>query len=250
MSENQSDQNISLPEYNPELENGYKSLKHEVIDFLKDLVIIVVIVLFIRTFLILPFQISGQSMYDSYYDRQFIIVNRLSFLEFPIFWSISEPQRGDAIVFNTHMDGKEYFIKRIIWLPGETLKIEGGKVFVKKVWAEEFEYLDEKYLNDTNYDSTYVRGNDEEKIYEIPERWYFVMWDNRNGSTDSRSCFASCEFGDKEPHIVRDDIVGKVFIDLGYFNLKKFQFVHPDLGIDTAPQFFSSPAVYNYDKWE
>jgi len=85
MSENQSDQNISLPEYNPELENGYKSLKHEVIDFLKDLVIIVVIVLFIRTFLILPFQISGQSMYDSYYDRQFIIVNRLSFLEFPIF---------------------------------------------------------------------------------------------------------------------------------------------------------------------
>ncbi len=248
MSQPASREEHPLPEYNPDLENWYKSLKHEVIDFFKDLIIIVCIVLFIRAFLILPFQISGQSMYDSYYDREFIIVDRLSLLELPIFWSIREPARGDAVVFNTHIDGKEYFIKRIIWLPWETIKIEEGKVFVKKVGSDEFEYLDETYLNETNYNSTYVRGSDAEKIYELPERWYFVMWDNRNGSTDSRSCFASCEFGEKEPYILREDIVGKVLVDLGYFNLKKFGFIHPDLGIDTSPKFFSSPAIYNYDE--
>jgi signal peptidase I len=51
----------------------------EVKDFMKDLVIIVLLVLFIRTFLAMPFQINGQSMYSSYYDKEFIIVDRLSY---------------------------------------------------------------------------------------------------------------------------------------------------------------------------
>jgi signal peptidase I len=53
--------------------------KQEVVDFFKDLVVIVVIVLLIRHFLIMPFQINGQSMYSSYYDKEFIIVDRLSY---------------------------------------------------------------------------------------------------------------------------------------------------------------------------
>jgi signal peptidase I len=60
-----------------------KEFRTEVIDFIKDLVIIVLIVLFIRTFLVEPFQISGQSMSDSYYDKEFIIVDRLSYLDIP-----------------------------------------------------------------------------------------------------------------------------------------------------------------------
>jgi signal peptidase I len=54
--------------------------KNEIIDFFKDLIIIVVIVLVIRTFIAMPFQINGQSMYSSYYDREFIIVDRLSYI--------------------------------------------------------------------------------------------------------------------------------------------------------------------------
>ncbi len=247
MSDNNIADKPSLPEYNPEIEEWYKSLKHEVLDFLKDLVIIVCIVLFIRTFFVLPFQISWQSMYDSYYDKEFIIVDRFSYLELPVFGSLKDPARGTSIVFNTHMEGKEYFIKRIIGLPGETVKIKDGQVFVKAVWEKDFVYLDEKYLDETNYNQTYVRGSKEEKVFEVPENSYFVMWDNRNGSTDSRSCFSSCEFGERTNYIIRDDIVGKVLLDLGYFNIKKFGFVHPDLGIDTTPKFFSSPAVYNYE---
>jgi signal peptidase I len=53
--------------------------KKEILDFFKDLVVIVVIVLVIRTFIAMPFQINGQSMYSSYYNKEFIIVDRLSY---------------------------------------------------------------------------------------------------------------------------------------------------------------------------
>ncbi len=217
-----------------------KSLRNEIFDFLKDLIIIIVIVLIVRTFLILPFQISGQSMYDSYYDREFIIVDRLSYLTY------SQPKRGDVIVFNTHIDGKEYFIKRVIGLPGETLKIQSGSVFVKAVGSEEFVELDETYLSDTNYKSTYVRGDDGENLYEVPEWGYFVLWDNRNASTDSRACFSSCEFSDKSNYIQKKDITGRVLVDLWYFNFKTFSFTNPNLWIDTKPRWLSSPSSFEY----
>lgn len=217
------------------------NFKQEVIDFFKDLIIIIAIVLVVRTFLILPFQISGQSMYDSYYDREFIIVDRFSYLTY------KEPERWDVVVFNTHIDGKEYFIKRVIWLPWDTLKIQSWSVFVKTPWSEEFVELDEKYLMEWNYKATYVGWDDSENIYEVPEWSYFVMWDNRNASTDSRACFSSCSFGDKSNFIVKKDITGKVLLDLWYFNFKSFSFNQPNLGIDTKPKWFSSPSSYEYN---
>lgn len=217
------------------------NFKQEVIDFFKDLIIIIAIVLVVRTFLILPFQISGQSMYDSYYDREFIIVDRFSYLTY------KEPERWDVVVFNTHIDGKEYFIKRVIWLPWDTLKIQSWSVFVKTPWSEEFVELDEKYLMEWNYKATYVGWDDSENIYEVPEWSYFVMWDNRNASTDSRACFSSCEFSGKSNFIEKKDITGKVLIDLWYFNFKSFSFTQPNLGIDTKPKWFSSPSSYEYN---
>ncbi|MBW7954510.1 signal peptidase I [Candidatus Gracilibacteria bacterium] len=222
-------------------EDKKKSLRDEFFDFLKDLITIVIIVVIVRTFFILPFQISGQSMYDSYYDKEFIIVNRFSYLTY------DKPKRGDVIVFNTHIDGKEYFIKRIVGVPGDTLKIASGSVFVKSAGSSEFKELDEKYLSETNYKSTYVRGSTDEVIYEIPKDSYFVMGDNRNGSTDSRACFSTCELSGKSNFISKKDIVGKIFIDLGYFNLKTFSFTNPNLGINTKPKWFSSPESYNYE---
>ena len=70
------------------------------------------------------------------------------------------------------------------------------------------------------------------------------MGDNRNHSTDSRTCFQSCSV--RENYITPDDIVGKIFVDLGYFNFRDFSFVHPDLGISTFPKFFGSKAHADY----
>lgn len=217
-----------------------KPFRQELIEFIRDFIIIIAVVLIVRTFVILPFQISGQSMYDSYYDKEFIIVDRFSY-DF-----LHEPKRWDVVVFNTHMEWKEYFIKRIIWLPWETLKISLWKVYIKSVWSKDFVLLDEKYLSQTNYNATYVRWDSWEKIYNIPVWSYFVMWDNRNASTDSRVCFSSCEFSDKTNFIVKEDITWKILVDLWYFNFRTFSYTNPDLWIVTKPRFLKSPSSYEY----
>lgn len=212
----------------------------EVLDFLKDLTIIVVIVLVIRTFFVMPFQINGQSMYESYYDKEFIIVDRFSyFMKKPIAW--------DVIVFKPHVnEKKEYFLKRIIGVEGDTVRIEDGLVSVKRAGEEEFVLLDEQYLSKSNSGSTFVRIADKAIEYTVPAGSYFVMWDNRNHSTDSRDCFSSCSFDNATNYIKDSDITGKVLLDLGYFSFTKFSFQHPNLGIDTTPRFFNSPKTYDY----
>jgi signal peptidase I len=215
------------------------SFKDEAIDFLKDLAIIIIIVVLVRTFIAMPFQINGQSMYESYYDREFIIVDRFSYL-------IWNPDRGDVVVFKPHVsDTKEYFLKRIVGLWWDTLKIENGEVFLKKKWESSFTQLDEKYLSKENKWNTSVNWGKEKQEYIIPEGEYFVMWDNRNHSSDSRVCFSRC---DKVPYsIKKPSITWKVFLDFGYFDFRTFSFLHPDLGIDTKPRFFNSPSIYTYE---
>lgn len=212
----------------------------EVLDFLKDLVVIVLIVLFIRTFLAMPFQINWQSMYGSYYDKEFIIVDRLSY-------RISNPIRGDVVVFKPHVSQmKEFFLKRIIWVPGDTIRIEKGKVSVKITWSKTFEMLDEVYLNEENKGNTYVWWLGERKEYLVPKNEFFVLWDNRNHSTDSRQCFSYCSNPGVTNFVRLQDLTGKVFLDLWYFNFKSFDFIHPTLGIDTTPKFLNSPKNYDY----
>ncbi len=211
----------------------------EIIDFLKDLVIIVIIVVVIRSFVAMPFQISGQSMYSSYYDREFIIVDRLSYL-------VWEPDRGDVIVFKPYVsEQKKYFLKRIIWVPGDTVKIDDGNVFIKTDWKEEFVQLEEDYLNEENNWYTFVWSSKSSHQYQLWNDQYFVIGDNRNHSTDSRECFSNCIW--RSEYISKSDMVWKVFLDLGYFNFKKFDFIQPELWIDTTPRFFSSPVNFDYD---
>lgn len=181
--------------------------KKEAFDFLKDIIIIVAVVFFIRTFLMMPFQINGQSMYAPYYDKEFIIVDRLSYREFPVFGAIREIQRGDVVIFAPKVsEERKYFIKRVIGLPGETLKIAGGRVYLKDPQTDIFEELEEGYyLSEESNKKTSVRGDQSEYVYEIPQGSYFVMGDNRNHSTDSRTCFQSC--ATRENYITPDAIV-------------------------------------------
>ncbi len=119
-------------------------LKGEVIPFIKDVIVIIFIVLLMQRFLIMPFLISGSSMFESYYDKEFIIVDRISY-------RFGEPERGDVIVFKPGVDKeKEYFLKRIIGVPGDTVKITDGKVYIKKAGAKDFVELKETYLSAKN----------------------------------------------------------------------------------------------------
>lgn len=235
-----------------------KPFLKETFDFVRDLIIIILIVIFVRSYLFMPFQINGQSMYDSYYDKQFIIVDRFSYLDIPLVWKESFPDRGDVVVFRPGIDkDKEYFIKRVIWLPWETIKIENGRVYLLDDDSGEYLEIQEwDYLDDNNDKKTYVRWSQWRKVFEIPDDGYFVMWDNRNASTDARTCFSSCT--SRTSFITKDNIIWKVWVDLGYFNLVEsiypfklwnLSFSHPTISwIDTTPKWFSSP--WEYDDYQ
>jgi len=231
-----------------------KNVKWEVFDFLKDLVWIVIIVVIIRSFIAEPFQISGQSMASSYYDREFIIVDRFSYLDIPAVKD-ANINRWDVVVFKPWVSkDKEFFIKRIIWLSGDSIKIKDWDVFLKVSWTLKFIKLDEKYLNDSNKWNTKVWYLETEHNYIVPEWNYFVMWDNRNHSSDSRTCFAnSCDIVTRDSYVAKNQITGKVFLDLWYFDFSNFGFIHSGKGdfselkwLDTSPKWFSSPSSYDY----
>ncbi len=234
-----------------------KPFLRETLEFIRDLIIIVLIVVFIRSYLFMPFQINGQSMYNSYYDKEFIIVDRFSYLDIAIIGKQWAPNRGDVVVFRPGIDkDKEYFIKRVIGLPGETIKIEWWKVYLLDDESWEYAEIIEDYLDENNKNKTSVRWSVGKKVFEIPEEGYFVMGDNRNASTDGRTCFSSCS--SRTHYITKDNMIGKVWVDLGYFDLidsiypfklGSLSFTHPELsGIDTSPKWLSSPG--EYDKYE
>ena len=223
-------------------------IKWEIFDFLKDLVWIVVIVVIIRSFIAEPFQISGESMADSYYDKEFIIVDRFSYLDIPKIkkWEL---KRGDVVVFKPWVNkDKKYFIKRIIWIPGDTVMIKDWDVFLKNNSLNDFVKLEESYLSLSNSWNTRVWNLKVEYNYRVPEWKYFLMWDNRAHSSDSRTCFSfSCEATKRDSFIEKNEIVGRMFLDLGYFNFYNFSFTHPKKWLSTKPKWFSTPS--NYDYW-
>jgi len=184
---------------------------------------------------------------ESYYDKEFIIVDRLSYRDIPAIGQIRDIKRGDVVIFTPEVsEERKYFIKRVIGLPGDTLKIEWWQVYLQSDSQGAFTELEEDfYLSDDNEGNTNIRGNTSEKLYRVPDDRYFVMWDNRTHSTDSRTCFQNCSV--RSEYIGPGEITGRVLLDLGYFNFRNFSFTHPDLDISTKPKFFASPWTYNYE---
>jgi signal peptidase I len=139
-------------------------------DFLVITIISIAIVLIIRTFIAQPFVVSGSSMEPTFNTRDYLIVDQLTY-------QIQNPQRGQVIVFKYPEIPERFFIKRIIGLPGETVKIEGEDVYLKSS-GEDFELLEEPYVEFNKNDFMETTLADDE---------YFVMGDNRLASLDSRS---------------------------------------------------------------
>ena len=265
----------STPEQytNPEVHEATSTLM-TVIKFLRDIVVIFLIAFAIRSFLVTPFQIQGVSMDDSFSDREYILVNTFGYLNFdthfneflhsnpdPVSGTIAQllkkipihvgnPERGDVIVLKPHIDkSREYYIKRVIGLPGETVRIFDGKVFIKKVDAENFVEINESYLSLVNSGQTLVNDQRTEKIFEIPENSYWVMGDNRLNSSDSRNCFKNCNLPNSTHFLAREDILGKVAMSFGYFNIfdKKEGFPHfGSFKWEVKPRFFDTPSTAQY----
>lgn len=137
------------------------------------LVIALAVVAPIRYFLVQPFFVKGASMEPTFDDGQYLIIDELSY-------RLHEPQRGDVIVFRYPLDPSQYYIKRIIGLPGETVEVAEGKI---KIYNQENSAG--FTLNEANYLPPNVSTNIDSKEI-IPAKAYFVMGDNRQASSDSR----------------------------------------------------------------
>ncbi len=139
-------------------------------DIAKIVIISLAIIVPIRYFIIQPFFVRGASMSPSFESGDYLIINEIGY-------RIYEPQRGDVIVFQPPKANKrQFYIKRIIALPGETVKVENGKVWVGEN-EESLKELNEEYIEVTTPGDMVVALSEDE---------FFVLGDNRKASSDSR----------------------------------------------------------------
>ena len=134
-------------------------------------VISLVIILPIRYYVIQPFFVLGASMEPNFENGDYLIIDEISY-------RFNQPQRGDVIVFKYPNNPKQYYIKRIIGLPGEIITISGEKIVIKNKANPDGFALEEDYLSgvETNGNISATLGFDE----------YYVLGDNRGASSDSR----------------------------------------------------------------
>lgn len=128
-------------------------------------------------------------MEDTFHDKEYLIVDQLSY-------RLDDPKRGDVIIFKYPNDPSKYFIKRIIALPGETIRINGTVVTIQNDENPQGFSLEEPYV----HTSTDTR----EQSLPLGPGEYFVMGDNRDHSSDSRVWGV----------LRRDEIVGRALIRL------------------------------------
>ncbi len=139
-------------------------------ELLKFVVVAAIIVLPVRLFVAQPFIVSGESMSPTFENGEYLIVDELTY-------RLDAPERGDVVIFRYPRDPSEFFIKRIIGLPGETVTIADGQVMVTEASGATI-VLDEPYVKNI--------GNGRDTTYEVDQTSYFVMGDNRPESSDSR----------------------------------------------------------------
>nr|WP_296007000.1 signal peptidase I [uncultured Blautia sp.] len=161
------------------------SMWKEFMEYLKMIIFVVIVVLIVNNFLLINAKIPSESMEQTIMTGDRVFGNRLAYL-------FEKPKRFDIVIFKYPDHEKELFIKRIIGLPGETVEIKDGKVYIDG--SEEpldDSFTPEEPLGDYG-------------PYVVPENSYFMLGDNRNYSKDSRFW--------NNPYVAEEKILGKAVI--------------------------------------
>lgn len=169
-----------------------------ILSFIETVVVALVISVVLYLFIMTPHEVVGNSMHPTYKNGEMLMANK-------VLYRVKKPERGDVIIFK--YTETQDFIKRIIGLPGETVMLKDGKL-----------YINGNMLNESNYLSSSIYTNGGEYLKEgetitVPEGRFFVCGDNRPHSSDSRM------FGP----IDSNDIKGKAWIV--YFPFDQFRLV-------------------------
>jgi len=143
------------------------------IDTIQSILVAAAIFLVIYLFLFRPFQVNGESMFPNFKDRQYVLTNIIA-LRF------HKPVMGDVIVFKAPPDPDKDFIKRVIGVPGDTVMIKDGDVYVNGTKLDQSSFLKDDVKT---YGGAFLKDGD---TVTVPDGEYFVMGDNRPYSSDSR----------------------------------------------------------------
>jgi len=158
-----------------------------VLDFIETIVVSLAIFALVYLFLFQPHQVEGRSMEPNFQNGEYILTDKVSY-------RFREPERGDVVVFHSPQDERVDFIKRIVGVPGDTIEVRTGYVYING------QKMEEPFINDPGRvaQGRFLREN---AVVEVPPGQYIVMGDNRLHSSDSR------EWG----FVTRDEIVGRAF---------------------------------------
>lgn len=172
-----------------------KEGKNEIISWIKTIAMAVVIAVLINSLVIVNATVPTGSMENTIMPGDRIIALRLTYY-------VSSPERGDIVVFRYPDDESVLYVKRVIGLPGETVEVKDGEVYINN--------------SDTPLDDSFVKEQPVGDFgpYEVPEGCYFMMGDNRNNSQDSRYWV--------NKYVEEDKILGKVYFK--YY--KGFEFLN------------------------
>ena len=207
----------------------------------KSFLPILLIVLFLRSFLAEPFRIPSGSMLPTLLIGDYILVNKYEYgIKLPItkmqVIEMSKPQRGDVVVFRYPANKKINFIKRVIGIPGDKIKYVDKKIYVNDVEYIKNKQLTHQYIDDFGREELdiFIESQDNKKYhilndnmspanddeFKVPEKHYFVMGDNRDHSSDSRY------WG----FVPEENLVGEAFLIWMNFNSKNFSLKYNRIG--------------------
>ena len=201
---------IHFPSDNPNKENEKKKIEKEVeddepIDWKKELksfaftlLLTMSVVIVLKNFVIINAKVPTGSMENIIMPGDNILGYRLAYLT-------EGPERGDVIFFYFPDDESQKYVKRVIGLPGETVTITDGKIYID----DATEPLDEPYLKEE-----WTRGTGP-YVFQIPEDSYLCLGDNRNRSADAREWI--------NPYVTKEKIIGKAIFT--YFPIDRWGFV-------------------------
>lgn len=176
----------------------FRRLGAFLLDILEVVVMAFAIFLFCYLLIFQPHKIDGRSMEPTFYDKEYLLTNKVPFVLLK-----KDPSRGDVIVFKAPQDREKEFIKRVIGVPGDKVSLENGKVIVNG------KTLNEGYLSagTTTSGASFLAEGQE---VTVPTGSFFVLGDNRPHSSDSR-------YWGFVPY---KDIIGKAW--LRYWPLNRF----------------------------
>lgn len=167
--------------------------KKELKSILYTIVVTVVVVFLLKSYIIINAKVPTGSMENTILPGDNILGLRVAYL-------LDEPERGDIIFFYFPDDETQKYVKRIIGLPGETVYINEGKIYINDSEIP----LEESYLKEE-----WIAGTGPYE-FQVPEDSYLVLGDNRNGSADARYW--------KTPYVSEDKIIGKAIFTYYPFN--------------------------------